>query len=175
MTSIYGLSIEKSRPFKNKFSENVENSVSDYGDLIVRYSKRNKDDKCGFVTRIKSVNLHYSYPQLAKSMMNNYNTFIDKISKLVNILYYNIDAILIDESGFKILNEMGYIGDKLGQFKVENIFKEISIISPRKRIGITINDEIIKVPKNLDSQAHNITQIGDLMQAMPAALCNVEK
>ena len=73
-----------------------------------------------------------------------------KISELVNILYCNIDSILITESDFKILENAGYIGDDLGKFKVEHVFKEFCIQSPRKWIATTIDNLEVKRPRDLD-------------------------
>ena len=59
-----------------------------------------------------------------------------KIKKLVKkVYYYNVDALLIDEEDFHKLESLGYIGTRLGQFKIEHVFSEIYIQSARKWIG----------------------------------------
>ena len=57
-------------------------------------------------------------------MCDNYYAFMDKISNLVNVLYWNIDAILVCEDDYLKLKELGYIGSELGQFKNEKVFLE---------------------------------------------------
>ena len=49
------------------------------------------------------------------------------VGKVKKVYYYNVDAILIDEEDFNKLKGLGYIGEGLGYFKVEHIFKEIEI------------------------------------------------
>ena len=68
-------------------------------------------------------------------MLLNYHEKMEKISKIVNVLYCNIDSILITESDFKKLEELGYINDELGGLKVEHIFTEFVIKSTGKWIG----------------------------------------
>ena len=41
------------------------------------------------------------------------------------IYYYNVDAVLIDEEDCNKLVLLGYVGPKLGQFKVLHVFTEI--------------------------------------------------
>ena len=68
--------------------------------------------------------------------------------KLCKIYYENIDAILIDENDYNKLVELGYIGNELGKFKIEHIFKEIAILSGRKFVA-TLDDgtKLIHCPK----------------------------
>ena len=127
MTSSYGCSIRKPRLLKNKYSNNVEKTVDDYYEYIAGYSFNN-NEKTGFVNRILSFNPHFNYPQLASSMMNQYHEFMEKISKLVEVKFWNVDAILIDEVGYNKLKDLRIIGDKLGQFKIEKVSQEIAIL-----------------------------------------------
>ena len=60
---------------------------------------------------------------------------MDEIKKLVNVLYENIDAILITESDFEKLKKHGYVGDELGKFKIEKIFSEIAIKNQRQYVA----------------------------------------
>jgi GH15 family glucan-1,4-alpha-glucosidase len=71
----------------------------------------------------------------------------------VNVIYENIDAILINESDYELLKDLGYIHDtQLGKFKVEHIFTEICIISQKKYIATTIDGTKIYhcINKDLD-------------------------
>ena len=67
--------------------------------------------------RVLSFNPTFNYPQLSSSMMDHYHEFMEKIEKEVKILFRNIDAILVNESDYKKLCELGYVGLELGQFK----------------------------------------------------------
>ena len=42
---------------------------------------------------------------------------------------------MIDENDYNKLQQLGYIGDKLGFFKIEKIFTEIAIKSSRKYVA----------------------------------------
>ena len=68
--------------------------------------------------------------------MDHYHSFMEKLEQEVTILFRNIDAILVSESDFFKLKELGYIGDELWKFKIEKVFKEIAILSPGRRAGI---------------------------------------
>ena len=146
ITTVHGCSTRKQRPIKNKYSSNVEKAIHDYNDYIVGYDL-NKDGKTGFVQRVLSFNPHFNYPQLSSSMIDHYNEFMEKIEKEVNILFRNIDAILVNESDYKKLCELGYVGLELGQFKLDKVFKEIAILSPMKRMGILADDLPYVCPK----------------------------
>ena len=90
----------------------------------------------------------YSYPQFAREVLNNYHEKINKIRSMCNIFYENIDAILINEDDYKKLENNGFIGNQLGQFKIEHIFKEIAISSSRKFVDILDDDtKFIHLPK----------------------------
>ena len=135
MTSCYGVSISRPKLLNKKYSTNVNKRVKDYGMFIASY-KCNSDMKTGFTALVKCFSPHFSYPQLTKSMFENYYDFMDEISKLVKIYYSNIDAILVDEYGYNVLNDLGFVHDELGGFKIEAVLKEICIKSGRSRIGI---------------------------------------
>ena len=143
----YGNSIQKSKQFKNKFSEDVKKSVDNGSEFICKYNL-NEDGKSGFISKIQCFNPHFSHPQLSKIMYDNYYYFMDKISKLVNVLYWNIDAILVNEDDYFKLKDLGYIGSELGKFKVEKVFKEIGIMSPMKKAGLLCDGDSYKCPDN---------------------------
>ena len=48
------------------------------------------------------------------------------------------------------LKDLGYIGDKLSQFKIEKVFTEIAILSPKKRMGILSDGNLYKCLKNAE-------------------------
>ena len=56
-----------------------------------------------------------------------------------HVYYHNVDALLIDEEGYKKVVDAGLIGDELGKFKIEHIFDEIAIMSKRKYVA-TLDD-----------------------------------
>ena len=57
---------------------------------------------------------------------------------------------MVSESDYKKLCELGYVGDELGKFKIEKVFSEIAILSPKKRMGILEDGSLYKCPKDLD-------------------------
>ena len=67
---------------------------------------------------------------------------MNMIRNKVNVIYENIDAILINESDYNKLKREGLIGDNLGQFKIEHIFTSFEYISPRKWKGIELDGTI---------------------------------
>ena len=69
----------------------------------------------------------FNYPQLSGSMKDNYHSFMEKLEQEINILLQNIDAILVSESDFFKLKELGYIGNDLSKFKIEKEFKDGSM------------------------------------------------
>ena len=138
-TSCWRSSIKKNRIFKTckqtkqVLDKNI-NNIIEYNDSIVKL--------------IKSVTFNYSYPQLAREVLNNYHKKMNEIKSICKIYYENIDAILINEEDYKKLEEKGFIGNELGKFKIEHIFKEIAISSSRKFVGILEdNSQFIHLPK----------------------------
>ena len=145
--SSWGLSIKRSKRFKKTKPQNKEQFINQNPDFVVEF---NKD----FVKYIKSLNVHYSYPQFAKEVLQNFeNKMNEVVGKVKKVYYYNVDAILIDEEDFNKLKVLGYIGEGLGYFKVEHIFKEIAIKSKRRFMGILENGEVFNhQTKNIDFQ-----------------------
>ena len=87
---------------------------------------------------------------------------MNEIKSLVNVFYENIDAILIDENDYNKLLKLGYIGDKLGQFKIEHVFNEIAIKSSRKYVA-KLDDgntfyHCVKDSVNYDSFVNDVKQ-----------------
>ena len=69
---------------------------------------------------------------------------------MVNVLYCNVDSILVTEDDYNKLKESGWIDDnEFGKFKDEHIFTEFCIKTPRKWIGVCEDGTIVSRPKNL--------------------------
>lgn len=141
LTSSWGSSIKKNRRYKTVKPKDKDMFIASHINYVVEH-----DDN--IVKLIKSVSFQYSYPQFAREVLNNYHNKINEIRKICKIYYENIDAILIDESDYNKLVELGYVGDKLGMFKIEHIFTEIAISSGRKFVA-TLEDgnKLIHCPK----------------------------
>ena len=145
LTSCWGSSIKKNRLFKVSKPKDRNAYISQHINFVCEY-----DDK--FVKEIKSISFQYSYPQFAREVLNNYHNKMNEIRQLCKIYYENIDAVLIDEDDYNKLIGLGYIGNELGKFKIEHIFKEIAIMSGRKFVA-TLDDgtKLIHCPKkNID-------------------------
>ena len=140
MNSCWGFSIQKPKIIKHKYAKNVNNYIDTFSPFVIKY-KYNSDKVSGFVDTINPFVIHYSFPQFAKSVLDEFHNMMNKIKKIVNVLYENIDAILISESDYQKLVNLGYVGDKLGQFKIEHVFNEIAIKSQRKFIGTLENGD----------------------------------
>ena len=141
LTSCWGSSIKKNRQYKTVKPKDKDMFIASHINYVVEH-----DDN--IVKLIKSVSFQYSYPQFAREVLNNYHNKINEIRKICRIYYENIDAILIDENDYNKLVGLGYVGDKLGMFKIEHIFTEIAISSGRKFVA-TLEDgsKLIHCPK----------------------------
>ena len=74
-----------------------------------------------------------------------------RIGELVNILYCNIDSILITESDYLKLKDLGYVDDNaFGKFRVEHIFTRFAIKDCRNWRGVREDGTEIKRPKKLN-------------------------
>ena len=131
MNSCYGYSIKRPQSFSIKRSTPNLDDPYLYG----------YDSK--FTVTMKSVVSSFTVPHFAKEILNEFKEFMDNIKRKVTVYYENIDAILVTESDYNKLIEEGLIGKKLGQFKIEHIFTEIAIASPRKYIAKLENGEYI--------------------------------
>ena len=129
MNSCWGWSIRKQKLIKHKHTNNVAYNLEEFAPFIVKYDRYSYDVINSFVP-------HFTCPHFAKSVLDSYNSLMDKVRGLVNVLYENIDAILINEEDYNKLNELGYIGKNLGQFKVEKVFSSIHIRSPKRYTAI---------------------------------------
>ncbi len=104
--------------------------MATFAPFVIKH-KYNDDGVSGYVDTINSFVPHFTFPQFAKSVLDEFRRMINEVKQVVNVLYENIDAILVTEEDYHKLLELGYIGNKLGQFKIEHIFTEIAIKSQR--------------------------------------------
>ena len=143
MNTVYGYSIRRKEKLKKIFSKDIQKTLDYQGKYVVRY-----DDKV--VTIKKCVSEHFYYPQYTKRLLKNYHAKMKTISELVDVLYCNIDAILVSESDYLKLKELGYINEDLGYFSVQHVFTKFAIKNSRTWIAITDKDEVISRPKKLN-------------------------
>ena len=138
MNSCWGSSIRKPPNFNKKLKTDVDKYIEEFAPYVIKYDNDN------YVYTVKPYREHFIYPQFARSVLNNFNDKMNYIKSIVSKVYYSkVDSLLISEEDYNKLNELGYIGDKLGQFKVEHIFKEIYIKSADNWIGKNIDNEYI--------------------------------
>ena len=141
MNSTWGWSISKPKVIKNKYVQNPESYIQRFGKFVIK-------QKGNFVSTVNCFVPHYSFPQFAKSVLDEYNKFFDGVKRNVKVYYENIDAILTDEEGFNKLNDMGLIDNEaMGKFKIDKIFTEFAAISDRKWVATTMaqgaSDEVL--------------------------------
>ena len=134
MNSVWGYSISKPKVIKNKYVQNVDFYSNKYNRFVLKINEH-------FVSTVNTFVSHYTFPQFAKSVLDEYNKFFNHIKSIIPVYYENIDAILTNEEGYNKLNEMGLIGESMGLFKLDKVFKEIAIISNRSYVATTINNE----------------------------------
>ena len=136
MNSCYGYSIRRPKLFTNKFTSNIDSFIETYEPYIIKYNYSKENPLSGFVTTINPLVLHYTTPQFAKSILDNYNQLFSSIKSLINPIYENIDSLIVTETDFNTLNSLGYIHEsQLGKFKIEHIFTSLHIFSPKKYIA----------------------------------------
>ena len=131
MSSCYGYSMKRPSIIKNKYTNDVNKCIDEFAPYIVSY-KYNEDHITGKVTMINPYVPSFNYVQFAKRILDNYNTLMTNIKSQVNVLFENIDAILVTEDDFNKLKQLGYVGDALGQFKIDKVFTDIHFVTPRK-------------------------------------------
>ena len=125
MNCSWGMSIRKPKHSKKTRPSDKAKFIRENQPYVIEYS-------VDFIKYIKSISFNYTYPQFAREVLRNFNSKIKEVESIVKrVYYYNVDALLIDEDDFNKLNKLGYIGDNLGQFKIEHIFDEIAIKSQR--------------------------------------------
>ena len=133
MTCCWGMSIRKEKLFKKHFPKNREDFIDKNIIYAVEYNNE-------YVKTISSISVHWSYPQFARAVLDAFEKKMKSVIDLVeHVYYYNVDALLIDEDGYKKVCDAGLIGNELGKFKIEHIFDEIAIMSKRKYVA-TLDD-----------------------------------
>jgi len=143
MNTVYGNSIRKPKMFKTMRVQNPQKTIEYQGDYVMKYA----DDS---VTIKKCFCPHYYYPQYAKTLLDNYHEKMNKISEIVQILYCNVDSILVSEQDYLKLEALGWIhDDEFGKFRVDHVFTDFAIKTPRKWCGITIDGMEIRRPQKL--------------------------
>ncbi|MBR4625674.1 MAG: hypothetical protein IKO56_09095 [Alphaproteobacteria bacterium] len=131
MCSCYGASITRPKLFKNKHSTNVQGTIREHGDLVVSHNEQ------GFVTIKRPLVEHYNHPQFAKVILDGFNAKCDEIKSLVNVLFQNFDAFIVNEADYNKLNSLGYIHPtELGKLKVEHVFQSVTFKNKCQWIGI---------------------------------------
>ena len=147
--SCWGLSIKTNKRFIKTKPKDKQQFINQNCDYVVEFNNE-------FIKYIKSVNVHYSYPQFAKQVLDNFHNKINEVvNKIKHVYYYNVDALLIDEDDYNKLCELGYIGNALGQFKIEHIFNEIAIKSKRQYMAILDNGQVFNhTSKHRDVVSH---------------------
>ena len=133
MCSCYGASIRKPKLIKHKYSNNIQGTINNQGDFVISHENK----ASGFVNIMNPYVEHYSYPHFAKVILDGLNNKLNEIKAIVNVLFQNIDAIIVNEADYNKLLELGYIHDtELGKLKVERVFKSIQFYNKMRWIGI---------------------------------------
>lgn len=133
MNSTWGYSISNPKVVSSHRPEDIDAYIIKNSDFVISYDNQ----------RVKVVNpvvTNFTYPQFARRVLYNYHKKMDYVKSLVNVLYENIDAILITEDDYHKLEQVGLIGNELGQFKIEHKFSEIAIRGPRQIMAIEADD-----------------------------------
>ena len=131
MCSCYGSSIRRPKLVKHKYSTNLENTINEYGELVLSHDEHN------FVHILQPYVEHYSHPQFAKVILDGFNNKVNELRSLVNVLFQNFDAFVVNETDFNKLNDLGYIHPtELGKLKVEHIFTSMTFKNKCQWIGI---------------------------------------
>ena len=141
MTSCWGYSIRRPKIIKHKYNSNIDSYIDNFAPFVLRYNYINDSDTSGFVDTINSFVPHFTTPHLAKHVLDEFHNLMNKIKSLVTVYYQNVDAILINESDYNKLVELGYIGNQLGQFKIEHIFTEFALSNGRQYVAKLDNGE----------------------------------
>ena len=133
MNSCYGASIAKAKTIKHKFSENIAGTINNQGNLVIAH----EDKSAGFVNILQPYVEHYNWSQFAKVILDGFNNKMAEIKSIVKVLFQNIDAIIVNESDYNKLQELGYIHPtELGKLKVEHIFSSVKFYSKMRWVAV---------------------------------------
>ena len=112
MNSTWGYSISRQKAIKHKYAQNPDTYVQRFGKFILKQNGN-------FIDTVNCFVPHYTYPQFAKTVLDEYNKFFDEIKRNITVYYENVDALLTDKEGYDKLKMMGLIDDKeMGKFKI---------------------------------------------------------
>ena len=139
MTSCWGYSIKRQKNIKHKFVQNVNEYIDTFSPFVIGYNY--VDGEKGFVDTVNSFVSWFIIPHFALSVLTEFKEKMDEVKRLVNVYYENVDALLINESDYNKLVDLGYIGDGLGKFKVEKVFTEIAIKSSKRYVATLENGD----------------------------------
>jgi hypothetical protein len=139
--------MKKSKDFTTKYSEDVMAKVDREFPYVVKYNF--VKGKAGYVSTLNTFHPHFNHVQFTKLILDNFHKKVKELEKLVKIYYYNIDAFIIDESGYQTLVEHGMIGENMGQLKVIEVFEEVVFESSRKFMAICKDGSVYCRPKKL--------------------------
>ena len=140
ITSCWGYSIIKPRKYITKHVKDIQAAVNEYGERVASF-QFNDDNVSGIIKLEQSFVQHYSYPQFARSVLNNYSDKLNEICSLVKPLYFNIDAFLVTESDYNKLVESNMFGNEIGKLKIEKVFTEFCCVSSKKYVATLDNGE----------------------------------
>ena len=125
MTSCWGYAIQRPKRTKSQKLTKPLNLSEPY---LLGYDSTH-------YTTMNSIVSSFIIPHFAREVLIEFKRIMDDIKSIVNVLYENIDAILITEEDYNKLLSLNKIGPRLGQFKIEHIFTEIAILSQRKYVA----------------------------------------
>ena len=114
--------------------DSIEKYIEEFAPYILKYTY-NSDGISGFVDTINPFVESYTYPQFAKSVLDNFNDKMNLIKSIVKVYYSKVDSALISEEDFNLLKARGFIGHELGKFKIEHVFTEVYFKSADCWIG----------------------------------------
>ena len=141
MCSCYGQSIRKPKTIKHKYSNNIQGTINNQGDLVISHDTT----PAGFVNIMNPYVEHYSHPHFAKVILDGFNNKLNEIKSLVNVLFQNIDAIVVNESDYNKLVELGFIHPtELGKLKVEHVFESVTFYNKMRWYGVNEDGTIFK-------------------------------
>ncbi len=144
MNSCWGYSIRKPRAIKRRVVPDVNASLNEFGDLVCGFHNDKDSDK-SIIHQVRTYVEHFTYPQFAKTVLDTFNNKLQEIASIVNVLYYNVDAILVNESDYNKLYELGYVNaSEFGKMKIEKVFSEIHILSARKYYAKDLDGNVIR-------------------------------
>ena len=99
----------------------------------------------GFVNIVQPYVEFYSHPHFAKVILEGFNNKLNEIKSLVNVLFINIDAIVINEEDYQKLLALGYVHPtELGKLKVEHVFSSMTFYSKMRWYGVNLDGSIFR-------------------------------